>query len=257
MHSTHSYDGKVPLRELKEQLKTAGVSFACMSEHTDELTPETAAAFVAECRELSDESFVFVPGFEVPYRDAHILMLGCTSFVSQIADASQLRAWRAAAALAILAHPVRNRFLLDEVMREVIDGVEVWNQQYDGKRVLRPRAWKLLRVLRKERAGLIATGGLDLHRPEHLTYPRVTLRVAKLSEAAILDALKNGAFEFGTATCRVPAKGEWVGAGKLGLHIKSAVSIAVIGLGKTINGALAKTGLSLPRGLRRAIRARV
>ena len=72
-HSTYSYDAKLSLPELKKLLQKKGLSFACMTEHTDELTKERAVAFVEECRSLSDGSFIFIPGFEVPYKHAHIL----------------------------------------------------------------------------------------------------------------------------------------------------------------------------------------
>jgi len=257
MHSTHSYDGKVSLATLKELLMAEGISFACMSEHTDELTPEGADAFVAECAALSDTQFCFIPGFEVPYKDAHILMLGCTEFYGQVADAAQLRAWREAAQLTLLAHPVRNRFLLDEPMRDVIDGVEIWNQQYDGKRAPRQRAYDLLAKLRTERTGLIATGGLDLHRPEHLTFPRVTLEASSCTQSALMKELQRGRFTFGNTHYTVPAKGEWARAGTLSVRMQSACSICVIGLGKRMNRALAALGLSFPKWLTRAIRSRV
>lgn len=257
IHSTYSYDGKVELEKLRELFLAEGISFALMSEHTDALTNAEAMRFVAECKERSDESFLFIPGFEVPYLDAHILFFGAEYFVSQKADEEALRRWREVAPLCILAHPVRNNFLLDEAMREVIDGVEIWNQQYDGKRVPRPRSYRLLEKLRKERSGLIATGGLDLHRPEHLTYPRVQLEVDRLTPSNITNALRKGRFVFGQPNCTVRGKGEWTKAGSVSARLQSAVSIALVGLGKGVNRALASLGLRLPSGLVRSIRSHV
>lgn len=258
MHSTHSYDGKVPLRELKELLIAEGISFACMTEHTDALTEEKAAAFVSECRELSDDSFVFVPGFEVPYKDAHILMIGTTQFFGQVAaDAAALRAAASAASLTILAHPVRNQFELDDAMREAIDGVEVWNQQYEGKRVPRPRSYHLLETLRKEKPRLLATGGLDLHRSEHLTFPRVHLECASLKETDITHALKCGSYTFGHHGLMLPAQGAWKDANSVYVHLRSQLSVLVIVLGKFVNKTLAALGISLPKRLTRSIRSRV
>ena len=179
IHSKHSYDGKVPLTELKKLFTEKGLSFACMTEHADTLTPKTAARFVAECRELSDESFVFVPGFEVPYKDAHILHIGATEFTSQFADKETLKVWREKTSLVVLAHPVRNKFIIDEVMEGCIDGVEIWNQQYEGKVMARPRSMKLLRELRNKKS-LIATGGLDLHRVEHMGSPITEIEASEL-----------------------------------------------------------------------------
>lgn len=257
MHSTHSYDGKVSLTELKQLLVAEGISVACMSEHTDTLTEEAADAFVAECHALSDDSFLFIPGFEVPYQDAHILMFGCEEFLGRTANAQQLRAWREVAALVVLAHPVRNHFRLDEVMRDVVDGIEVWNQQYDGKRVPRVRSYELLTTLRKERARLIATGGLDLHRPEHLTFPRITLEVPSLRMDTVLTHIQSGAFDIvGRQVC-VPARMDWAGIDQVSTVVQSRLSIIIIKLGKLLNKTLAAYGLALPKGLVRSIRSRV
>ena len=254
LHSTHSYDGKLSLLELKQLFQKNGLSFACMTEHSDTLTAETAAVFVAECRALSDESFVFVPGFEVPYQQAHILHVGATQFVTAFADATTLRAWRQVTPLVVLAHPVRNNFVVDETLADCLDGVEVWNQHYDGKRAPRPRSFTLLSALRKKKP-LIATGGIDLHRAEHFGSPLVQLELAELSETAVISALKAGQFTFGNNEYTSGAKAE--AALPLSLRLKSALSIVVIMIGKNVNAALAAGGLSLPKPLKRFIRGRV
>ena len=254
LHSTHSYDGKLTLSELKALFQKNGLSFACMTEHSDTLTPETAAAFVTECRELSDDSFVFVPGFEVPYKNAHVLHVGATQFIAAVADGSTLKEWRSVSPLVVLAHPVRNQFVVDEILAECLDGVEVWNQHYDGKRAPRPRSLELLRSLRQKK-DLIATGGIDLHRAEHFGSPLVQLELPELSEASIITALKAGHFTFGNTQYTLGAKGAV--ALPLALRLKSALSIIVIIVGKSVNAALAAGGLSLPKSLKRVIRGRV
>ena len=254
LHSTYSYDGKLSLIELKQLFSKNGLSFACMTEHSDTLTAETAAAFVAECRALSDDSFVFVPGFEVPYKNAHVLHVGATQFVTAFADATTLRAWRQVTPLVVLAHPVRNNFVVDETLADCLDGVEVWNQHYDGKRAPRPRSFTLLSALRKKKP-LIATGGIDLHRAEHFGSPLVQLELIELSETLVIAALKAGQFTFGNA--KYPFASKEASALSFTLRLKSALSIAVIVVGKNVNAALAAGGLSLPKSLKRFIRGRV
>lgn len=263
-HSTHSYDGKIPLPELKALLQKEGIAFACMSEHTDELTHESAMAFVEECEQLSDDSFRFIPGFEVPYKPAgskvaaHILMFGCRSFYGPYApDAHALRAWASGARFVVLAHPIRNKFIVDSAMYEVLQGVEVWNQQYDGKRVPRPRAYQLFEDMRTRKREVLATGGLDLHRKEHLTYPRVYLDVTTLVEENILEVLISGAFTIESPTCSLPAHNSWLQSKNLIIHMQSVLSISFITLGKKVNKVLAKVGLHLPKPLVRFIRSRV
>jgi len=256
MHSTYSYDGKLSLIELKNFLVRQGISFCCMTEHTDEMTFDAAHAFVTECKKLSDGSFVFIPGFEVPYKDAHILHIGAEEFVCQFADAEQLSAWRKVAPLVVLAHPVRNKFTLDSAMESTIDGVEVWNQQYEGKFAPRVRSLKLLKKLRRKTGCLFATGGLDLHREEHFGAPLTTIEIDSLSQQNILRALTDGAYTFGNDSYSLSSEGSLQKGGVFSVHYKSAFSILIITLGKFVNKTLANLGLSLPPGVRQTIRTR-
>lgn len=254
MHSTHSYDGKVTLKDLKQLLQSKGVSFACMSEHTDYLTKETAAAFVNECRNLSDENFIFIPGFEVPYQEAHVLHLGATEFISATANKAQLQLWRKVSPLVILAHPVRNHFKVDETLEATLDGIEVWNQQYDGKAAPRVRSLSLLKKMRQNKP-LLAIGGLDFHRLDHFGQPLINLEIESLTEESILNALKNGRFTFGYEDCLVSAIKSFQPTLKQQLF--SFLQINIIRAGKAVNKNLAKVGLHLPKRFTVALRSRV
>ncbi len=183
------------LSELRELFVANGVQFACMTEHVDELDPKRAVAFVAECATFSDETFLFIPGFEVPYRHAHILMVGMRNFLGNYASSLEvLRTWSSEASFVVLAHPVRNNFDVEDGLLEQIDALEVWNQQYEGKRVPRIQSLKLFGALKKKKPSLVATGGIDFHRKEHFSAPLVHLEVEALSEDAIIEKLKAGAF---------------------------------------------------------------
>jgi predicted metal-dependent phosphoesterase TrpH len=254
-HSTHSYDGKLSLSELKAVLKTQGVAFACMTEHTDQMTPEGARLYVEECRALSDETFVFVPGFEVPYGKAHVLHIGAEDFVCQEATTKvELAAWRQVAPLVVLAHPVRNAFVVDGALLSVLDGIEIWNQQYEGKGAPRTKSVALLNALRRQKP-LLATGGIDLHRVEHLGSPYITLEIDTLSEREIVSALSAGQCSFGSARHNIKATEVWQPS--LVTQLESYVSCAVISVGKAVNRTLAARGIRLPKGLVRSIRGRV
>lgn len=252
-HSTYSYDGKLCLAELKTLLFKHGHSFCCVTEHTDELTPEQATAFVAECERLSDQAFVFVPGFEVPYKDAHVLHIGTTEFLGQFADPGMLMRWRAATPFVVLAHPVRNRFKIDETLASVIDGIEVWNQQYEGKAAPRFRSLKLFRDLWLAKENLLVTGGLDFHRKEHYGTPHVTLEVDSLTVEKVVDQLRLGFYTVEGKRVVLTAHGEFKKGGGLLTRLASAVSIFIITVGKAINKVLALFGFKLPRFIRAKI----
>jgi predicted metal-dependent phosphoesterase TrpH len=263
-HSTYSYDARLTLRELKEVCQKNGVSFVCMTEHTDELTRERAEEFVRECEALSDSSFLFIPGFEVPYPPkgtgdhAHVLMIGTRTYHEQYAPTIEvLKHWTNDASFVILAHPVRNQFLVDDGLLQEIDALEVWNQQYEGKRVPRTRSLKLFEQLRKLKPELRATGGVDFHRKEHMGGPLVSLTLDSLTEDSVIEKLKEGAYSFSSDQALVygtlPNVEELVKKHRF----ESFISVSIIVLGKFVNKVLATFGLKLPKSLKEAIRKKL
>lgn len=266
VHSTFSYDGKVSLEKLRDLFVANGLSFCCLSEHTDYLSVAQAQQFAQQCRALSTGTFVFIPGFEVPYdvqkkngqyKNAHILLYGTEVFLAQKANELILKQWSSTAALTVLAHPVRNAFEVDQTLLQVLDGVEIWNQQYEGKRVPRPRSVRLLRALQKKVPQLLATGGLDFHRVDHLGSPVCTMEVSVLTRASIISALQSGAYTFGTTKVSVSSLGMWQGNGSFVQGAISTFSIATIMCGKKVNALLAYFGIPLPKTIVRFIRKRV
>lgn len=257
VHSTYSYDGKESLQSLRDFLMVRGIAFCCLTEHTDQMTLEQAQLFVQECKMLSTSQFVFIPGFEVPYLQAHILLVGTEVFLGQYANGEMLKTWSKASALTVLAHPVRNAFVVDEVMEQVLDGVEVWNQQYEGKLVPRQRSVRLLKTLQKKNQSLLATGGLDFHRKEHFGSPCYVLDVQNLTSDAVLSALKKGEYSFGREGVFVSSAGLWKGDHSFKSKLQSRLSIVIIVLGKKTNALCALCGITLPKSLKQRIRSRV
>lgn len=255
-HSTYSYDGKESLVNLKQFLIERGIRFCALTEHTDFLTKESAAEMVLEAKALSDENFVFIPGFEVPYKDAHILMIGSEEFLGQKSDRELLKEWSKKSRLTVLAHPVRNKFEVDEVMLEAIQGIEVWNQQYEGKIVPRPKSLKLLQALKYKKLELLATGGTDFHRQEHFGAPIYELEVDRLTAEEILSKLTTGKYKFGNDEVMISSEGLLLN--KISnLAFKSTLSVFVINSGKFTNKVLAVFGLKFPKALKQLVRRKV
>ncbi len=257
-HSSYSYDAKLSLLEIKELCQKNGVQFVCMTEHTDELTPEDAEAFVRECDALSDDSFLFIPGFEVPFSRAHILMIGQRTFQDTYAATIEaLKKWTAEAPFVVLAHPVRNAFQVSDALLAEIDALEVWNQQYEGKRVPRTRSLRLFDSLRIKKPSLVATGGVDFHRTAHFGAPLISLNATVLSESDILEKLRIGAFRIHSEEASL--YGVLPNAAAL-IHLyrwKSLRSVWIITLGKWANTLLAHLGLKFPKRLTQFVRSRV
>lgn len=260
VHSTYSYDGSLSLAELRHQALQRGLHFLCMTEHTDQLTEAEVEAFVQECKAHSDEQFVFVPGFEVPYQEAHVLMLGAETFVAQTADREKLKQWATRAELVVLAHPHRNRFLVDDVLASLLDGVEIWNSQYDGKQAPRIKSWELLDSLREKRlqaepgsAGLLAFGGLDIHRSEHFGGPEIHLSLSELNTTGILEALKLGQYTIRRQTKQIEPQAR-VDSLTYRERALSRVNTQVMQLAKASTRGLKRLGIRVPKGVRTLIR---
>ncbi|HEX4799407.1 MAG TPA: PHP domain-containing protein [Candidatus Paceibacterota bacterium] len=254
-HSNYSYDAKLSLVRLREEYIRAGLRFACMTEHTDAMSVESARSFVRECELLSDEQFIFIPGFEVPYKRAHVLMIGQRIFFDAYAPTIEvLRRWTKECPMVILAHPVRNHFEVDEGLLSEIDALEVWNQQYEGKRVPRTRSLRLFKTLREKKIELLATGGVDFHRREHLGAPFVTCEVAILNESQIIEQLRKGAYTISSAHTSFEGTLTNIDAMVRAHRGESAVSVSIIMLGKWVNKICATFGFSLPKSWKRMIR---
>lgn len=257
-HSTYSYDAKLSLRELKDLFKAEGMHFVCMTEHTDMMTVERADAFVKECEALSDETFRFIPGFEIPYKRTHVLMIGARNFCGNFAPTGEeLATWAREAKFIVLAHPVRNNFSVDATLLAHLDGLEVWNQQYEGKRVPRTRSIKLFKDLKTKKPELVATGGLDLHRKEHNGTPNIIMDVVTLTEDNIIEKLRTGAFTISSDRAHMYGTLPNVDEIIKKYFLESAFSVAVIVLGKTVSKTCASLGITLPAWLRRGVRSRL
>ncbi len=187
VHSDYSYDGEVSLAELRARCEHIGVQFVCFTEHTENLSEERTRAFIQECRERSDATFLFIPGFEVPHANVHILKLGDT--------------------LSVIAHPHRSKFAFERSVYEQCIGAEIWNSQYDGKRFPRWTALRWFRAVARSHPEFRALAGIDLHRPSHLGGPQLRVSASALTEEHILGAIRNGDYRLVSRWCALDAQG--------------------------------------------------
>ena len=270
-HSKYSYDAKLTLSEIRDICLKNNVQFVCMTEHVDELIEDEARDFVDECARFSDQEFLFIPGFEVPYKvntgdrgdalgnnHAHILMIGKRSFHGNYApNIETLAKWAEGAGFVILAHPVRNQFLVDDGLLGLIDALEVWNQQYEGKRVPRTRSLELLEELRSRKHGLLAIGGVDFHRTEHFGTPLITLSVGTFSELAILEKLNIGAYTVSSPQATFFGTIPNIAELQKKYRLQSALSVVVIVFGKFVNKRLAQFDIKLPKWMKEIVRKKI
>jgi len=257
LHTKYSYDGTLSIRELRDFLIEKNIEFALLTEHSDFIEPNNAEKFIKDCHNLSDEKFTFIPGFEVPYRDAHILMIGVNHFVKNGKNSAEdLKKWKKHAEIAIWAHPHKNRYLLYDAIKAVIDGIEVWNSHYDGKRAPRMKVLNSLSGLRERGQEAVAFAGLDFHRKEHIGGPSIMVE-APNSAKYILEELKKGEFVLKNEQITIRSDGA-IMKGILPLvKVQSAYYIFVVTTLKRVSKFVAAMGLPIPQKLRHNIRKKL
>ncbi len=260
VHSTYSYDGKVSLVDLKKGLVDRGVDFVCLTEHTDWLTQEKYQAFFRECQALSDEKILMIPGLEVSFPDAHIILAGLSEGIDPRLDPAELvKQGYAQGAFVVFAHPHRSQFRAPTGMEPYLHGIEIWNGQYDGKRVPRPAAWGYRDQLAKQRKEkLFVTAGVDFHRWSHLPGPGLEVEAEERTPQSILQALHAGRYTIAGRHVSL-ASGASLDSYQhpFRLRLESAVTLQFIRLARSINALLKQWNISLPKSLLERIRGRV
>lgn len=231
VHSAYSQDKAQNLRALRELLLRKGIAFCCLSEHAENMTVAQAQLFVQECKALSGSQFVFIPGFKVPCKKAHVLFVGTEVFLSPHIDAQMLKVWSSKSVLTILAHPKRSTFRSDPTLIDSISGLEIWNKEHNGSWVPAAGLASLLRKLQNAHTHLLAFGGLGSYVKEGADVPLYSLEVEHISSDAILRALAEGKYVFGTEKISVSSTGLWKGSGSFLQVFLSLVSVLGIAVG--------------------------
>lgn len=231
IHSLYSYDGIKSMEEIKKTFKDIGVNFIIFTEHIEKLNDFEMTSFISECKSLSENDFIIIPGFEFKCENIEILGLNISKNFKYSGLEELISQIQKNGGLAILAHPhkyVINNSIFSSL--EKLDGVEVWNLRYDG---FSPRVNNiiLLKKLRLNKNNIFAYVGLDYHndlqnneyidRPNFLLthlyaiykrdikkkiFPSTNLchymTVEKLSLEEIIRSLKKGEFYIGYKNIR-------------------------------------------------------
>ncbi len=128
-HSHLSHDSEVPFEEILRVLKTTGLDFVCLSDHTD----QGRADFGVQWRGLH-EGKLFVPGFEMkegimPFGVAPGVVLS-----NQMESATLARQIIESGGVLFYAHPEERR----DWDRPELTGMEIYNIHTDFKRTKAP-----------------------------------------------------------------------------------------------------------------------
>jgi hypothetical protein len=192
MHSTASFDAWNSLSpaQLALAYKAKGYQFAVMTDHD----------VISYPREVNDESFVAIPGYESTSDTGHITALFATRTISpNLAPQDRIDGIAAAGGIPILAHPGwRIGWTGTDFARlhgygavEIFNGMTSDPQRGAGpnialwQTVLNAKGWP-------NRVWGIAVD--DAHQPDQMDRGWVMVKTAQLSSDAIKDAMRSGAF---------------------------------------------------------------
>ena len=187
-HTTYSGDGELSPQALAELAARRGFAAVLVTEHFEDLTRDSFARLVAECRTIP--SCLMVPGYERSWRGFHVLALGVDQFFDDESPQQWAANVRRAGGFTAMAHPGRYRHQIPDDILAICDAVEVWNSKrgYDGSVGPHPRAYALLG------GGRQPICGQDLHGVRHASRVALEVETSTSDRASILDALRRGTY---------------------------------------------------------------
>jgi len=197
VHSTFSHDGENTLEEIAIFTKKLGYNFVGITEHSDTFDSVKMNDLVKECKRLTDDDLIIIPGIEFTCDiNLHLIGLGIERFTN-VKDALYLSKFiREQGGIAIVAHPRRYHYKIPKGLATEIDGIEVWNVPYDGRFVPNVHSIKLWKSLKYTNKFLVAFGGQDFHRITEYSHIKTVLSSDnELKKDLILKDLKNGNFK--------------------------------------------------------------
>lgn len=186
IHSEHSPDGRMPLREIVSRAKALGLQGVAVCDH-DRVWMEP----------FREEGFLLIPGAEFSTEYGHLLGLFLTGPIEKGNFAETVAAIHAQGGLAVLAHPFARSAdpARLEPIAACLDGIEVWNGRADRK----IRNANALAAEFAAQRGLPAFAGSDAHVPQEIGNGVLTLEADALTLDAVKAALRSGGRTSGKA----------------------------------------------------------
>jgi hypothetical protein len=222
IHSMFS-DGEAPLDRVVQTFEAAGVEFMAVSDHAEVFSDDRMERYVALCEALSSASLLVIPGLEFALKGGtiHILGYGVKKRVRARSMEQLVDGIHAAGGIAVLAHPPAGSINMIDVVKDKLDGIEVWNVRYDGPVAPRTQSFQLLQKVRRSNPKAAAYCGIDLHQIEQARKPVfVEVEAKELSRDAILEAFRAGAFTLHRGNTVIPSSGNLTFVQQLSIALK-------------------------------------
>jgi len=195
MHSDYSHDGLDSLETLRDACIARNIRWVGMTDHAEDLDPDVFVEYQAHCKSLSDEAFTFIPGLEyrfAGFRGVHLFAVGLSQWIEPRTFEEFFDQTAAAARFTVLAHPVLCRYKVPQIVLDRVDGIEIWNTNYNTRYLADPRAISLYHNVSAIRPHVVATVGLDQHDCRNDRGVRTLIAPDDLANPG--DALKAGRF---------------------------------------------------------------
>lgn len=179
IHSERSPDGCMPLPQIVEQARRAGLNGAAVCDHDCTLT---------EAPDFPD--FLLIPGVEVSTEYGHLLGLFVREPVKTRELSRAVELIHSQGGLAVLAHPFERSRDAERIVpiAPLLDGVEVWNSRAERK----IRDANSLAEGFAGAHGLRRFAGSDAHVPQEIGHGVTTVQAEECTLSAVKAALLSG-----------------------------------------------------------------
>jgi hypothetical protein len=192
-HSTYSHDGRSTLYEIASILRRRGFSFCIMTEHFEDFDALKFNRYIGEVNALNQSGgFVLIPGVEVNLSGVDTIIFPVLEYadIARLASEGkdgQRRMFK------VVAHPSKYQFrkLARHLETYDINGIELWNQQTDGRHLppirflesLKTQAWRnhyrYFFGCDLHDVKLTVTNVISLPKPAHLTSEAIVSEVTE------------------------------------------------------------------------------
>jgi hypothetical protein len=152
-------------------------------------------------------------------------------------------------AMIVLSHPVKLKEDVPADVLPMLQGVEVWNNRYDGKLTPRLSNLKLWQDLSKSRQ-LAALCGLDFHSSTDYTDVWLEVEADRLQTDAILSAIRAGRTGISHGGKRIPVNSGGRSSLPLIFILKSGFYRILHAVAYTTYHSLRKLGIQVPHALK-------
>jgi hypothetical protein len=168
-----------------------------LAEHAQNLDAPEMVSYVQECKNLSNDKVILIPGLEFgfsEYPNLHLLAIGINIFIEPTDIVTTIKKIHEQDGIAIIAHPSRNNHFVPDEITPLLDGIEVWNAAYDSRYFPNPASLKLYNNLKEKNRSLLAFIGMDMHSVNGFREMTIQIHEQVSDKNSIIAKLKRGFF---------------------------------------------------------------